>query len=84
MYFITKFSFGVGLENSIFYFEHEKFLSVCELLNIKFDDNVYQTDHVHSHNFYMQSLVERGVIGTIPRLYFYFTGPSLYLLILYL
>ena len=63
---------GVGLENSIFYFEHEKFLSVCELLNIKFDDNVYQTDHVHSHNFYMQSLVERGVIGTIPQIIFLF------------
>lgn len=61
---------GVGLENSIFYFEHKKFLSICELLNIKFDDSVYQTDHVHAHNFYMQSLVERGVIGTIPQIIF--------------
>ena len=61
---------GVGLENSIFYFEHKKFLSICELLNIKFDDNEYQTDHVHAHNFYMQSLVERGVIGTIPQIIF--------------
>ena len=66
--FIYSPIFGVGLENSIFYFEHERFLSVCNSLGVNFNKDEFQTDHVHAHNFYMQSLVERGLFGTIPQI----------------
>jgi O-antigen ligase len=57
---------GVGLENSKFFFTPEGFDKVCNLLNVTFDPKFHQADCYHAHNIYMQSLVERGIFGSIP------------------
>ena len=67
---------GIGLENSKYFYNYNKFVDVCKELDITILPNTYipkGANLQHAHNLYMQSLVERGIWGSV----------SLILLILY-
>jgi len=67
---------GIGLENCKYFYNYDKFVDVCKELEITIHPNTYIPKGAnlhHAHNLYMQSLVERGILGSV----------SLILLILY-
>ena len=67
---LLKYSpyWGIGLENSKYFYNYDKFVDVCKELEITIHPNTYipkGANVQHAHNLYMQSLVERGVWGSV-------------------
>jgi len=67
---LLKYSpyWGIGLENSKYFYNYDKFEDVCKELEITIHPNTYipkGANVQHAHNLYMQSLVERGAWGSV-------------------
>ena len=59
---------GIGLDNSKYFYNYNKFANVCEELEFTIHPNKYipkGSNVHHAHNLYMQTLVERGLYGSI-------------------
>ena len=61
---------GIGLENSKFFYFHDIIKSICDANNLKFLPEKLFFGGGHAHNLYVQALVERGMLGTIPLIFF--------------
>ena len=62
-------NWGIGLENSKYFYNYKKFNEICKELDVDIINELYipkGSNVYHAHNLYMQSLVERGAWGSIP------------------